>query len=149
MSEHPNLIAQLKTDEGLRLESYRCPTGHWSLGYGRNLEAHPDVDYPAEAGVACTEAQAEHWLMLDVADAELSTLLRWPWMQSLPSGVFEAILNMAFNMGVQTLSTFVNTLAALKAHNFEEAAHNLEQSRWYSQVGNRAKRVVAQVRRGV
>lgn len=142
------LIEQLKADEGLRLEAYLCPAGHWTIGYGHNLEAHPDPDYPPRRGTVCTLEQAEKWLVHDVADAQLALLTRYPWTNSLPDGVFAALTNLCFNMGITTLATFVNALAAMRAHEWDAAAHHLEQSKWYTQVGKRAKRVVAQVRKG-
>jgi lysozyme len=151
MGKYPELEDELKIDEQSgkpALVSYLCPAGHWTLGWGHNLEAHPDPAYPARAGTTCTIEQADAWLEADISEAEEAMLRRWPWMSALPRGVYLAILNMAFNMGVQTLSTFVNTLAAIKAHEYEAAAHHMEQSKWFAQVGNRARRIVAQVRRG-
>jgi GH24 family phage-related lysozyme (muramidase) len=146
------LIKQLQDDEQsgkVALVSYLCPTGHWTIGWGHNLEAHPDPKYPAQAGTTCTKEQADTWLVDDARLAESGMLRRWPWMSTLPLGVYEACINLCFNMGVGTFSAFVNTLRALQAHDFETAAYELEHSAWYLQTGNRAKRVVAQVRRGL
>ena len=35
------LKAMLRTDEGTRLRRYRCPAGHWTIGYGWNIDANP------------------------------------------------------------------------------------------------------------
>lgn len=145
------LLDQLKVDEQsgkAALTSYICPAGHWTIGWGHNLEAHPDPRFPARAGTTCTIEQADAWLAEDVASAQAGLITRWPWMVRLPRGVFEALTNIAFNMGVQRFAGFVQTLAALEAHNFVLAADELEDSLWFRQVGNRGKRVVAQVRRG-
>lgn len=148
---YPELEDQLKIDEqsGVpALVSYLCPAGHWTIGWGHNLEAHPDPAYPARAGTTCTIEQADAWLVADIAEAEEAMLRRWPWMSALPRGVYLAVLNLVFNMGAAKFAGFVQTIAALRGHNYALAADELEDSLWYRQVGNRAKRVVAQVRRG-
>lgn len=151
MRRYPALEEQLKIDEQAgkpALVSYRCPAGVWTIGWGHNLEAHVDPAYPAKAGTQCTREQADAWLVADIAEAEESMLRRWPWMSALPVNVYLAILNIVFNMGASRFSGFVQALAAIKSQNYALAADELEDSLWYRQVGNRAKRVVAQVRRG-
>lgn len=145
---YPDLEAQLKIDEGLRLTSYRCSAGVWSLGYGHNLEAHPDTAYPAGPRTTCTIEQADAWLVSDIAEAEESMLRRWPWMSALPRNVYLALINIVFNMGAARFAGFVQALEAVKSQNYALAADELEDSLWFRQVGNRGKRVVAQVRRG-
>lgn len=140
------LIKQLKQDEGLRLRAYLCPAGHWTLGYGHNLEANPDPVYPANGKTVCTTEKAEEWLLSDIESAERQMLNRWPWMRDIAPNAYEACLNLVFNMGAATFSGFVNTLKTLREHDYEGAAHHLEQSKWYSQVGKRAQRVVALMR---
>ena len=146
--KYPELAEQLKADEGLRLAAYRCSAGVWSLGYGHNLEVHPDPAYPARAGTTCTIEQADAWLVSDITEAEESMLRRWPWMSALPRNVYLALLNIVFNMGAARFAGFVQALAAIKSQNYALAADELEDSLWFRQVGKRAKRVVAQVRRG-
>lgn len=151
MGKYPELEAQLKIDEQSgkpALVSYRCPAGHWTAGYGHNLEAHPDPAYPAAAGTTCTIEQADAWLASDIAEAEEAMLRRWPWMSALPRGVYLALLNIVFNVGAARFSGFARALTALRRANYELAADELEDSLWFRQVGNRAKRIVAAVRRG-
>ncbi len=151
MGKYPELEAQLKIDEQSgkpALVSYRCPAGHFTIGWGHNLEAHPDPAYPAAPGTTCALEQADSWLESDIAEAEASMLRRWPWMTALPRGVYLSLLNMVFNMGAARFAGFQETIYHIKRHEYALAADELEDSLWYHQVGSRARRIVAQVRKG-
>jgi len=150
------LLAALRWSEGNpqrkgepMLISYQCTEGVWSLGYGHNLEAHPDPAYPARAGTTCTAEQAEIWLVADVLMAELHMRRRWPWMQTLPPAVYESCVELTFNMGVGRLASFVEMLRALQTHDYNTAACELHDSKWYRQVKpERGDRIINQTRRG-
>jgi GH24 family phage-related lysozyme (muramidase) len=58
------------------------------------------------------------------------------------------IVDMVFNMGEGGLANFTDMLAALDQGDFEVAADEMQQSRWFRQVGNRAVRNVASMRSG-
>lgn len=49
----------IKKYEGLRLQSYKCPKGVWTIGYGNTT--HPDGT-PIKEGEYITELQAEAYL---------------------------------------------------------------------------------------
>jgi lysozyme len=144
--DRARLIKQLRIDEGCKFRAYQCPAGIWTCGVGHNLEAHPDKDYPPRATTSCTPEKADEWLISDINEAERAMLNRWPWMRDIAPDAYEAVLNLCFNMGAATFSGFPNTLKALRDHDYESAAHHLEQSKWYLQVGKRAQRVVAMMR---
>jgi len=49
---------------------------------------------------------------------------------------------MMFNMGRPRLSKFKKFIAAIAISNWQEAANQMVDSRWYKQVTNRAERLV-------
>ncbi len=49
------------------------------------------------------------------------------------------IVDMAFNMGLGSLSKFKNTLGHIEAGRYEEASVEMLDSKWARQVGNRAQ----------
>jgi len=51
----------LKDMEGLRLESYKCPGGMWTIGYGHTKEV--------KRGMIITEEQADSLLLQDLTEA--------------------------------------------------------------------------------
>ena len=56
------------------------------------------------------------------------------------------LANMMFNMGRPRLSGFKKFNAAVAAGEWEEAAEEMIDSRWYRQVTNRADRLVTRMR---
>lgn len=124
------MIHQLALHEGLRLKPYLCPAGVLTIGYGRNLEAR-----------GITEAEAEIMLAHDIDDFQDRLLREIPWMVELSPVRQRVLLDMAFNLGVSGLLKFQRTLAAVRGKEYERAAAMMLDSRWATQVGQRAKRL--------
>jgi len=55
------------------------------------------------------------------------------------------MVNMSFNLGVPGLLKFKNSLNYLKKGDYQLAAANFTKSKWYEQVGNRARRIVSDI----
>lgn len=132
--------ATLKADEGFRSEAYQDHLGYWTIGYGRMVDGR--------LGGGITKAEAETLLENDIKSKARELDRAISWWRGLPSGVMEAVINMAFQMGVPRLSGFKKTLAALEAHDFETAANEALDSRWARQTPNRANRVADMIRQG-
>lgn len=123
--------------EGLKLKTYRCTAGKLSIGVGRNLD---------DVGISETEAMVllENDINGVVRDLDRAI----PWWAGLDDARREVLANMAFNLGLPTLLTFRNTLAAIKDGRYKEAAALMLQSRWATQVGHRARELAAQMETG-
>lgn len=76
-------------------------------------------------------------------DADLERLLSW--YKDAPFVVKTVLINMAFNMGVQGLLGFKNTLNFMKERKWTNAAANMRQSLWYKQVTNRASELARRI----
>lgn len=141
-SEHPvvdraTLKRQLIVDEGLRLRPYRCTAGKLTIGIGRNLD---------DLGITREEA-----LMLaenDIIRVEQELDATLPWWREMSERRQQALANMCFNLGIQRLLKFTNTLAAMEQGDYEAAAAGMKASAWFRQVGERAVRLVDAMRRG-
>ncbi len=130
------LLEQIKRHEGLRLKPYRCPSGKLSIGYGRNLE---------DSGISLEEAE----LMLRNDISSLRNVLRhYSWWESLDDVRKDAIVNMAYNLGVIGLLKFKRMIFALKKNDYDTAAIEMMNSKWAEQVGDRAKELSNQIRTG-
>lgn len=129
-----HVAEQLLVDEGLRLKPYRCTAGRLSIGVGRNLE---------DRGVS--EAEALLLLDNDIKDFWEQLRGRLPWLEKAPERVQEAVVNMAFNLGVNGLLGFKETLALMQTEKYDEAARAMLASKWARQVGKRAERLAVQV----
>jgi lysozyme len=131
------LRAQLIQHEGLRLRPYRCTAGYLTVGVGRNLDAN---------GISRDEAM----LMLDNDIAQCIGQLRgaFSWFEKQDEIRQRALIDLCFNLGINGLLKFRNTLAAWARDDYKAAARGLEASRWFSQVGRRGPRIVHMVRHG-
>ena len=58
------------------------------------------------------------------------------------------LADMCFNLGINRLLGFKNTLAAIKAGDYEAAADGMLASMWAKQVGKRAHRLIKMMREG-
>jgi lysozyme len=133
------LKKQLVVDEGLRLHAYQDSLGYWTIGVGRNIDRR---------GPGLTNEEAIYLLDNDISRVctELDTAL--PWWKSITPARQTVLANMCFNMGLNTLLQFKNTLGAMERGEWEAAAYGMESSKWYKQVGARAARLVDIMRKG-
>lgn len=129
------LEEQLIMDEGLRLKPYRCTAGRLTIGVGRNLD---------DRGISRAEALV--LLHNDITEAWGGVLAALPWAASAPEPVQQALVNMAFNLGLKGLLGFTQTLELMRLGRYAEAAQAMLGSKWARQVGARAERLAAQVR---
>jgi len=60
----------------------------------------------------------------------------------LPEPVQLVLVDMRFNLGPNRFRNFKRMIAAVKNQDFNGAAAEMKDSRWYSQVGERAKTLV-------
>ena len=113
----------------------------WTIGYGHTgPEVHP--------GLVIVAGQAEMMLAADIAKVKQGLSTRFPWWTTLDDVRQDALVNMAFNLGVHGLEAFPDTMAALQAGKWDLAANDLEGDLWARQVGARATRIVALIRTG-
>ena len=128
-------IRMTKNFEGLRLKPYRCPAGKLTIGYGRNLE-----------DVGITPEEADYLFTNDYnnAIANLKALLVANGIkyEDVHKDVFYALTDMMFNMGYDRLSKFKKLLYELKNGSYEGVAREMKNSKWYTQVGDRSKKLL-------
>ena len=130
--------AQLVRHEGLRLKPYRCTAGKLTIGIGRNLE---------DRGISQKEAYA--MLERDIQDCEQWLIDEIPEVYNKLDEVRQSVLlNMCFNLGIKGLLEFKNTLAFIRAGDWERAANGMLASKWAKQVGKRAIELSELMRKG-
>lgn len=130
--------AQLVRHEGLRLKPYRCTAGKLTIGIGRNLD---------DCGI--TQSEAYVMLINDIMNCEKQLQSKIPDIYNGLDEVRKSVLlNMCFNLGINGLLCFKNTLAFVKAGDWERAANNMLVSKWAKQVGRRAIELSELMRKG-
>jgi lysozyme len=139
MSEH--LVADLREDEGEVLTAYQDHMGFWTIGVGILIDKR-------KRGGGITSAESAYLLgnRIDSKTAELRSKL--PWFDDLDEVRQCALLNMAFQMGVDGLLGFKNSLALVKAGSFQATGEEMKHSLWAKQTPARALRVITSLQTG-
>ena len=121
---------QLIDHEGLELKPYHCTADKLTIGVGRNIQ---------DRGI--TEDEARYLLKNDIKIVEDELLTRQPVVAGLDSVRQRVLVDMGFNLGLPILMKFQNMWSAIENEDYHEAARQMMDSRWASQVGRRAERL--------
>lgn len=135
--DRAKLAAQLTADEGKRYRMYLDSVNKWTAGVGRNLSDR-----------AFSDDEIALMLSNDIAGAERDLDRNLPWWRTMTEARQNAIANMAFQLGIDRLLGFKNALTLLHFGRYDAAADEFLNSKWASQVPNRAKRVTDLIRKG-
>ena len=130
-------IAQLKRHEGVRLDLYKCTAGANKIGYGRNLDAN-----------GISQDEADLMLNNDIEKFKKAVRENIDFFGKLNKARQWVLINMAFNMGIQGLLKFKNTMAAIENGNYKGAADQMLLSKWAAQVKSRAVELSKQMETG-
>lgn len=130
----------IKRHEGLSLKPYVCPTGHPTIGYGHNLKngLPKQIQQYLEDHEEITQEMAEILLETDIGSAYINAMAVFPSFATLSSPRQHVLVNMIFNMGLWTFSGFKKFIASVKKGRWHEAGAQMQDSKWWTQVGNRA-----------
>ncbi|SRR5258705_3418905 len=142
MPDQSRLQADLIRDEGVRLAAYQDTRGFWTIGCGHLLGAHPRM-------TVITMDEMYALLVADTHTAEIRAqmLLGADTYSSLDEVRQRALVNMAFNLGGH-LGEFHHFLAAIVARDWKVAGMQMTASAWWTQVGERAKRLRTMIETG-
>ena len=130
------LLNQIKRHEGFRKHVYQCTAGYNTIGIGRNLDS-----------VGITENEAEYLLNNDLQEAvKMARSLNC--YKKLSRRRKQVLINMIFNIGLPRLKGFKKFLKALDDEDYPLAAFEMLDSKWATQVGNRAIELSEQMKEG-
>ena len=133
-----NITRLLRGDEDEVLTEYKDHLGFSTIGIGRLIDKRK--------GGGISREESAYLLANDIMRFSKELDGRLPWWKSLSDARRGVILAMAFQMGVDGLLKFVNTLAAIKAGQYDKSADGMLQSMWAKQTPERAKRMSEQMR---
>lgn len=142
----PNLLIELRRDEGVVPYEYKDSLGFSTIGVGRLIDkrrgghlSDDEIDYLLANDIRRSIADLDHFL---------------PWWRSLSEARQRVMVNMCFNLGIgnaelgRGLLGFKNTLGMIQRGEYERAAAGMLQSRWAKQVGKRADRLADMMKVG-
>lgn len=136
MVDREKLKQQLIKHEGLRLFPYVDTVDKITIGIGRNL---------TDRGVSSVIA---HQMLDEDIDRCIKELSGYAWFTCLNEVRQRALVDMVFNLGLTKFLTFTHLIAALTAGDYDEAAHQMIESRWATQVGIRANELANMIIKG-
>ena len=143
------VIEQLKRHEGLRLYVYDDATGR-EIRKGSRVQGHPTIGVgrllTSARGLSTIEIEMLLENDIEVVVDELNRNV--PWWNELNEARQAVMVNLCFNLGWPRLSLFENMLDAAEKGNWDRAADELMDSKWFRQVGLRGLELVEQLRTG-
>ena len=139
------LREELADDEGCKFEIYLDHLGLPTFGIG-HLVVEGDPEHGQPVGTPVDNERVRQVFALDIASTLDECHVLYPDFDDLPEEAQLIIANMMFNMGRPRLSKFKGMKAGVDARDWNKAADEMVDSRWYDQVTNRAKRLVARMR---
>ncbi len=142
--------------EGREDTVYDDSVGHPTIGVGFNLD-RPDARQKIEAlglnyndvrsgKVSLNDQQIDTLLDADAGRAVQDARGLVSNFDQLPEDKQLVVADMVFNMGAQKFSQFKNTIAAIEDNDWDTAADEMQDSKWYTQVGDRGKQLVDEMR---
>ena len=139
------LRKQLEIDEGVKYEIYLDHLGYPTFGIG-HLVVPDDKEYREDVGTRVSEERVRECFDKDVESVLRDCTLLYKDFDELPEEVQQIVANMMFNMGYTRLSKFKGMKRGVDARDWNKAADEMVDSRWYKQVTNRANRLVERMR---
>ena len=138
--DRSKLVEELIKDEGYKYEIYLDHLGYPTFGVG-HLVLETDEEYGQPVGTPVSEERILECLNndIDIVCKELNQNMSW-WSE-LDDTRQRVLANMAFNLGLPRLGKFKKFLAAVQEQDWEKAAVEMMDSKWATQVGNRAVRL--------
>jgi lysozyme len=135
------LTRQLKGDEGVKPQAYQDHLGFWTIGVGRLVDTR-------KPGSGLRPEEITFLLNNDIDDRINALGRRLPWFLQLDAARQGVLLNMSFQLGVDGLLGFKNTLRLVERGDYGQAADNMLLSKWAQQTPERARRMAEQMRSG-
>ena len=139
------LREELERDEGCVYQIYNDHLGYPTFGIGHLVTGH-DKEHGWSVGTDVEEDRVREVFEQDVQTVLSDCEILYPDFYDLPEEAQLIIANMMFNMGLTRLSKFKGMKRGVDSRNWEEAADEMVDSRWYHQVTNRANRLVVRMR---
>ena len=136
---------EIEIDEGCKYEIYLDHLNLPTFGIG-HLILDSDPESGEEVGTPVSEDRVSECFNKDVHTVLSDCEKLYEDFYTLPEEVQRIIANMMFNMGYPRLSKFIGMKAGVDARDWQQAADEMVDSRWYNQVTNRAERLVKRMR---
>jgi lysozyme len=134
------LTEMLRKHEGVETHAYKCTSGKITIGCGRNID--PD------GGLGLSDSEIDMLLENDIDRSIKELGAAFNWFSDLNEARRDAMIDLVFNIGLTRLNGFKKALAAMADANYDLAAAEFMDSKWASQVKDRAIEICAMIKTG-
>lgn len=126
-----------------RFYPYKDTKGNYTIGYGHYIG--PKESEARKYRFGLTEREAHKLLIQDMKKTREDFILLLKRKNAVNLSVEQqrVLYEMAFNMGVDKLSTFGKLWKSVERQNEKKFKKEIENSLWYRQVGNRAEMLLS------
>jgi len=139
------LRQELETDEGCKYEIYLDHLGLPTIGIGHLIKDN-DPESKMEVGTSITKERVYECFDQDIQITINDCKKIYEDWNAMDETVKLICCNMMFNLGYPRYSKFKLMIQAIKDGDHTEAAEQMRQSRWYTQVTNRADRLITRMK---
>ena len=143
------LKEQIKRHEGEVLEVYEDSLGYLTFGVG-HLIKDSDDEHGLPVGTPVSQERVDAVYEYDFDKHVEETIHVFESkggsdFYNLPEDIQHVLVNMTFNLGGTRFGKFNNMWKAVVSEDWKQMAVEMEDSRWFGQVGRRSKELQEQV----
>ena len=139
------LREEITNDEGCVFKLYNDHLGLKTFGIG-HLVKKSDMEYNMPLDTPVSRKRINTVFAEDIM-ACIGDCSKWiKDFDKLPEEVQHILCNMMFNMGYTRMSKFRKLKASIEKNNWSSASKEMKSSKWYTQVTNRAERLVQRMK---
>lgn len=139
------IMNMIKAHEGVRTRPYKDSLGLWTVGVGHLIGDGKSL--PPEMNREFSMAEINEMFIKDYKHHK-EAAEKIPGYTKLNNNGKAGLIDLTFNMGPVWYRKWPNFTRSISAGDTEGAAKSLEDSKWYTQVGRRAKTVVSLIKSG-
>jgi len=133
------LIEMLRRHEGVRNHVYRDTENLETIGVGRCI---------AEGSLGLSDDEVDYLLGNDLKRCIEELKKAFNWYEKLDPVRQDVMISLCFNLGLTRLLKFEKALAGMENSDWETASTEFMDSRWSTQVGERAVELTDMLRTG-
>ena len=139
------LREEITNDEGCVFKLYNDHLGLKTFGIGHLVKKN-DMEYNMPLDTPVSRKRINTVFAEDIM-ACIGDCSKWiKDFDKLPEEVQHILCNMMFNMGYTRMSKFRKLKANIEKKNWSGASEEMKSSKWYTQVTNRAERLVQRMK---
>ena len=139
------LRAELTRDEGYRTAIYTDTEGFKTVGIGHLIIAG-DPEHGKPVGTEVTDERVQKLFTQDLGIALKDCTEVFSDFGTYPEEAQRVLANMMFNLGKSKFQAFKKCIAAVEDCDWNTAADEMVDSKWYGQVKGRSRRLVERMR---